>query len=333
MAIWFSTNDENGTEMTVLASRLRAGKHQWDSSSEFFKAEDRNMTGMSLFTDSSGKVYHFNGIGPKGVTGWENLALIMRVSKDNCMTWNGPSAINPRFEVRNQVIDGTIETSGGILVQPCDATPRAKGGGTAIHISSDGGKTWRDPGKNKPFPKFIPGVSGEGTIAGIHAQVVELRDGRLMALGRSSDIDGKMPMSISSDMGKTWIYSPSPFPPITSGQRIVLIRLRDGPILLVSFANSPMSFVNDKGTQFDGKGMFAALSYDEGKSWPVKKLITPGEGYYDGKGWTSWFHTSANQAEPKGYLAAIQSPDKIIHLISSGLYYRFNLKWIETPAD
>ena len=58
------------------------------------------------------------------------------------------------------------------------------------------------------------GAKGEGTIAGIHAKVVELTDGRLLALGRLATINGRMPMSISSDLGKTWTYKASPFPPI-----------------------------------------------------------------------------------------------------------------------
>lgn len=33
----------------------------------------------------------------------------------------------------------------------------------------------------------------------------------------------------------------------------------------------------------------------------------------------------ATHAEPRGYLAATQSPDKVIHLVSSRLHYRFNL--------
>jgi hypothetical protein len=34
-------------------------------------------------------------------------------------------------------------------------------------------------------------------------------------------------------------------------------------------------------------------------------------------------------AEPKGYLVAKQAPDNTIHLLSSGLHYRFNLGWLE----
>ncbi len=62
-----------------------------------------------------------------------------------------------------------------------------------LHVSRDGGKTWTDPGKDKPTPKFTECGKGEGTIAGIHAKVAELNDGRLLAFGRMATIDGKMP--------------------------------------------------------------------------------------------------------------------------------------------
>ena len=77
-------------------------------------------------------------------------------------------------------------------------------------------------------------------------------------------------------------------------------------------------------------GMFAAVSYDEGKTWPVRKLITDGQyRFMDGGAWTGFFETDADRAEPRGYLTMTQSPDGIIHLLSSKNHYRFNLKWLE----
>ena len=38
--------------------------------------------------------------------------------------------------------------------------------------------------------------------------------------------------------------------------------------------------------------------------------------------------SDATHAEPRGYMAATQSLDNLIHLVSSRLYYCFNLAWI-----
>ncbi len=335
LAIWFSTMKEAGTEMTVLASRLRAGKNEWEPASEFFKAKDRNMTGSSLFNDGKGTLYHFNSMGAEGETGWANLAILLRTSRDNGKTWTNARPVAPDIKGRHQVISGTIKTAQGYLIQACDAH-WSSSGGTALHISKDGGSTWTDPGEGIATPKFSEVKSGQGTIAGIHGGVVELKDGRLLAFGRSDNIDGKMPMSISEDLGKTWTYSASPFPPIHSGQRLVLMRLKEGPLLFMSFTHYPdkeggMAFKDADGNTFQGKGMYAALSYDEGKTWPVQKLLTPGTGEFDGGGWTRTFAAAKETAEPRGYLAVTQTPDGIIHLISSRLHYKFNLMWLETP--
>jgi hypothetical protein len=155
-----------------------------------------------------------------------------------------------------------------------------------------------------------------------------------MALGRGDNIGGKMPMSISADGGKSWTYSASEFPPISSGQRLVLMRLREGPILLCSFTGpAGMKFNDGNGRTFKGVGLYAAVSEDEGRTWPVTKLITPGQGSFDGGAWTKLFRADESNAEPKGYLAATQTPDGVVHLISSALHYRFNLAWVRQPPE
>ncbi|MBS3764212.1 MAG: exo-alpha-sialidase, partial [Planctomycetes bacterium] len=305
LTIWFSTEEEAGTEMTILASRFRAAAEEWDPASEFFKAENRNMTGSAVFNDSDGTLYHFNGMGMEGAQGWEHLALLMRSSDDNGVTWTPPRPISSgdRYQRRHQVIAGTTETPDGVWVQPCDGTPEGQGP-TAIHISSDKGRTWVDPG---------------GDIRGIHAGVVGLGGGRLLAFGRGQPLEGRMPESRSDDLGRTWRKKPSPFPAISSAQRLVLLRLREGPLLFVSFTDAAhhkdreqwqgMEFENGDGQTFVGYGMFAVLSFDDGQTWPVRKLMTPGSGTYDGGAWTGEFSAGPTMAEPKGYLAATQTPD------------------------
>lgn len=335
MAIWYSTGSESGTELTVLASRLRAGRSEWDPSSEFLKAVQRNMHGSAIFHDGRGTIHHINGLGPLGGRGWAKLALLQRVSRDNGVTWTAPVAIGPQYKTRHQVISGTLLTRSGDLLQCCDADP-GPNGGTAVHISQDGGRTWLDPGAANPPTEFVAGGQGRGTVAGIHASIVDLTDGRLLALGRGDTIDGRMPQSVSTDDGQAWEYSASPFPPIGGGQRLVLRRLEEGPLLLVSFTASdrsqpeanPLEFINQAGEAFWGHGMYAAVSFDDGRTWPLRKLLTPGAGIWDGGAHTKEFTATPTRAEHAGYLASTQTPDHTIHLISSRLHYRFNLEWL-----
>ena len=296
LAIWFSTDAEAGREMVVLKSLFKNG--QWTPAELFYKVPDRNMTGSALLTLKDGRMLHFNGIGDAGE--WKDLALGMRESTDGGFHWSATELIEPEHCVRHQVIAGPIVTKGGRILLCCDAGPGGEAG-TSLHVSRDGGQTWEDTGS---------------TIAGIHAGIVERKDGSLMAFGRGNAIDGHMPCSISYDGGFTWTYSATEFPPIGSGQRLVLKRLQEGPIMLCSFGEN---------------GLFVALSYDEGATWPVKKLLTDGKTrILDGGAWTGTFTMDATHAEPKGYLACAQTPDGMIHLLSSRVHYRFNLKWIES---
>jgi hypothetical protein len=105
-------------------------------------------------------ICHFNGIGPSGVPGWQDLALVMRTSADHGMTWTAPRPISSgaRYGPRHQVIAGGVALRDGTLVQACDGTHKGDGP-SAVHLSRDRGKTWVDSG---------------GNIRGIHAGVAEL---------------------------------------------------------------------------------------------------------------------------------------------------------------
>ena len=338
LAIWFSCDAESGREMVVLGSRFSKGK--WSPATLFYKVPDRNMTGSSLIRLQDGELLHINGVGNSG--DWQNLALTVRCSRDNGKTWSRGRQVSGHAK-RHQVIAGGILLDDGTIVQPCDAGPEGHDG-TALMLSRDGGHSWLDAAEGlsadaiQGMTEIAAGLTSP-VIAGIHAGVVELNDGSLLALGRGNAVrgaDGKlhMPMSISRDNGRSWRITPSPFPTIDGGQRLVLRRLNEGPLMLVSFTDHQERSA-EKGLDFeDGKGygVFVALSYDEGRTWPVRKLLSDGRSRpLDGGAWTGEFEMDAHHAEPKGYFAATQTPDGIIHILSSRLHYRINLPWILAP--
>ena len=314
LAIWYSCRTEPGRELCILSSRLSRGAAEWDEASPFWDAPDRNDHAPALWADAKGRLFHFNGLSAAAT--WGNLAVILRTSDDSGATWSKARLIMPEHGPRHQPIESVFQTREGFIVLPSDAVSGGAGG-TAIHVSRDGGETWADAG---------------GKAAGIHAGIVQLADGRLMALGRGDSIDGRMPMSLSADLGKTWTYSASPFPPIGGGQRLVLVRLKEGPLFFASFAKE-IPIPDGAGKERPCTGLYAALSMDEGQTWPVRRLITddsPGRPCGTTNG--SQFTLSATSAEPRGYLSVCQAPDGVIHLISSWNHYAFNLAWLKTPA-
>ncbi len=329
LAIWYSCRSEAGRELCIVASRLRYGQEEWEPASPFWDAPDRNDHAPAMWADGHGTIYHFNGLSAAAT--WGNPAIIMRVSTDSGATWSKARLVMSEHGMHHQPVESVFQTREGWIILPCDAVPGGSGG-TAVIIGRDGGKSWFDPGEGKPRPDFREGATG-AWIAGIHAGVTQLKDGRLLAFGRGDSIDGRMPRSISSDLGQTWTYSPSPFPPIGGGQRLILMRLKEGPIFFASFAKKIM-ITDASGQQRPVSGLFAALSTDEGETWQIKRLVSddgpPRE--VDGGGNTGKFTMSHESAEPRGYMSACQTPDGVIHLISSKQHYAFNLAWLSTPA-
>jgi len=329
LAAWYTCAREPGRELGIVAARLPYGQDEWQVASDFWDAPDRNDHATALWVDEKGTIYHFNGLSTAAT--WGSLATILRTSTDNGATWSKARLIMPEHGLHHMPVESVIRTKEGAILVPCDAVTGGSGG-TAVLVSRDDGKTWIDPAEGQPVPAFASGSTGT-TIAGIHAGFVQLSDGRLIAFGRGDAIDGRMPMSVSADLAQSWTYLASPFPGIGGGQRLAILRLAEGPILFCSFGRN-MMITDASGKQQKVSGAFAALSTDEGKTWSVKRLISDDgpSRTVDGGGNTGRFTISANSAEPKGYLSICQTPDRLIHLISSKQHYVFNLAWINTLA-
>jgi len=323
LAVWYSCVDEGGTELCNVASRLRYGSAEWEAASPFWDGADINDHGPKIWWDGKATLYHFaRGRG-------EN---IIRMSTDNGVTWPKLVMADPVGEFGNQV----IKLKDGALVITNDARQ------SSLVFSHDDGKTWDFNDVKKQASDFRPGGKGF-RYPGIHAPIVQLADGRIMAVSRNdppedqAKFDFKTPVSYSADLGKTWTYEATEFPAISSVQRATMIRLSEGAILLCSFTDQWRSWKDRKGLtfkstkgEFTGYGMYAAVSFDEGKTWPVRRLITSGgkDRIVNGIDRVE-FTYGDTMAEPCGYLASTQTRDGNIQLITSKNHYVFNLAWLK----
>ena len=329
LAVWFSCGDEGGPELANLASRLRRGATEWETASPFWDGPDINDHAPKLWFDGERTLFFF----AKSFAG-----DVVRTSTDSGATWSKARLIQPMVEIGNL----PFRTKEGALVLPLDRNPA----GVGVDVSLDGGKTWSfTPAHGKP--DFQPGGGGPRP-AGIHNATAQLADGRLVAYGRFDELDIQekfhlhTPVSYSSDLGKTWTYEESAFPAISTVQRAVLLRLHEGPLLLCSFTDQlrnwkkreGLRFKAADGGEFTGYGLFAAVSFDEGKTWPVQKLITPGGPERTVSGVDrNEFTLSETMAEPSGYLSVCQTRDDLIQLVSSKNHYVFNLAWLKELAS
>jgi len=314
LAIWYTGIGERERNMAICGGRLVYGAQQWQMASPFWDPPDRNDTALSMWFDGKKTIYHFNSLSIS--SNWSRMAVVMRTSADSGATWSSPRLILPEHNGLHQVSEEVIRMNDGSIAITHD-------GGQTLWVSSDEGLTWSNPG---------------GTIRGNHPGVAQLEDGTLIGLGRGSAIDRKMPMSISTDGGKSFSYKATELLPIKGGQRLVILRLKEGPLFIASFGNpfdepeAPVMVTDSLGNKHPVGELFGAVSFDGGKTWPYKRIITD-----DGPPHTiectdgGAITLSGRSSEHRAYLSVCQGLDGLIHLISSRQHYAFNLKWLTTP--
>ncbi|MHC4646267.1 MAG: SUMF1/EgtB/PvdO family nonheme iron enzyme [Planctomycetota bacterium] len=308
LTVWYTCDSERNWELGQAASRLRWGDDEWQPASPFWDAPDRNDHAPALWFDGKDTIYHFTGLS----YGDEHreMAMVMRTSTDSGATWSKARMIVPQFRRGNMPSEPVFRMDDGRIVLTVD-------GPNTLWMSADEGLTWTNPG---------------GDIPGIHAGVAQLADGRILAFSRGGEINGMMARSISGDGGKTFKSAASEFPHVDGGQRLVLLRLKEGPLFFGSFADKGIMITDAGGRQREVRGLFGAVSLDGGKTWPHKRLITddgPGRPVECTNG--GLFTMSQSNGEYQGYMAVCQGLDGVIHLISSRVHYSFNLKWLMTP--
>ena len=197
------------------------------------------------------------GLGRDSITTW------ITTSKDDGATWSKPLDITATTKRPpwTEILHGPgvgIEMRSGRLVIPCGKTDGGPWCNFAIY-SDDHGKTWQLSDN-----ELGPGVN--------ETQVVELADGTLLLNMRSEDPKkGCRIGATSKDGGKTWS---EPFDvrelPDTCCQASMLRYTwadQQGGKSRILFSN-PVKTGRYEGT--------VRLSYDEGKTWPVAKLIHKG---------------------------------------------------------
>jgi sialidase-1 len=186
-------------------------------------------------------------------------------SNDEGATWAGPANITKSVNQRgwNRIIPGPgvgIQMRSGRLMIPCN---HVVGKETADHViySDDHGKSWR--------------LGGSTEAETDEDQIVELADGSLMLNIRNYREKGHRGISLSKDGGMTWskvTSDPTLIEPVCQAS---LIRYTLSP----AFTKNRLLFSNP-GARDKRIKMTVRLSYDEGNTWPVAKLLNLGPSGY-----------------------------------------------------
>ncbi|MEO8025235.1 MAG: SUMF1/EgtB/PvdO family nonheme iron enzyme [Bryobacteraceae bacterium] len=293
---------------TFVISRLRFGAEQWDFPELFYDFADVNDQSALLWNDNGTVRFFGGGVGLTGVP------FRMQSSTNSGATWSQvqfPLLKGPVGGISPQPITNAFRMPDGAMYLSSDAV----GGESLLWESRDNGVTWSDTG---------------GRTAGRHTAFVALKDGILALGGKNTNIDGYMPQATSHDRGRTWVdVRKTPFPALSSNQRPTVVRLASGRIFLAA------DYQDREGKQPKGiteKGVFVALSDDEGRTWKMKKLpgALPHEAFTLGvrPEWNDPRHGEGTL----GYAVATQAPNGVIHLISSmnhpSQHFELNEAWI-----
>ena len=194
-----------------------------------------------------------------------------------------------------------IQMRSGRLVIPCNHVIGAEVTNHVIY-SDDHGKTWRLGGSTDPNTD--------------ENQLVELADGSLLLNIRNYREKGHRGISMSKDGGLTWspvVSDPTLIEPVCMAS---LIRYTNSP----PYTKNRLLFSNPA-TQTERIRMTIRVSYDEGKTWPVAKLLNAG---------------------PSGYSCLTVLPDMTIGClyergdrssIEKLTFARFSLNWLTDGAD
>lgn len=187
----------------------------------------------------------------------DDLQTLARTSTDNGKTWSKPIDLTgvardmQDAQWRASIVGpgGMIQTRSGRLLAPIWTSPF---GNLAIY-SDDHGKSWQR-GQRVPGGSF-----------GDEDQMVELADGRILLDIRQNHGDARR-RSTSSDGGQTWSKT-------TGGEAVTPCACAIERLTLATTADrNRILWTGPKGP--GRKTLVARISYDEGVSFPVERVLS-----------------------------------------------------------
>ena len=273
LACWFAGSDEGNADISIAVARLKAGESTWSRGEIVSDDPSRSEQNPSLFLTPDGEIWlmytaqtsrtpehnpHFN---------LQYTAEIRRkISTDNGDTWGPTETMFSRpgsfCRQKIQVLSNGRWVFGNWICFP-DET-RCGSDITVVQISDDQGKTWREV--------EMPDSAGR-----VHANLIETAPGELTALLRSRFADN-IYISYSKNYGDSWTAPVRTCLP-NNNSSISAVRLQSGCLALIYNA---VRFNDDTSRTVwphQRCPVTFALSEDNGKTWPFKRIIEMGEGF------------------------------------------------------
>ncbi len=271
LCCWFAGSYEGSADIHIICSRLPMGAAAWLPPVDISNDPTRSEQNPSLFYGPDHKVWAMYTAQLDRQAGKDNMQFtsVVRCQKsaDGGATWGDYETVFPEegtfCRQPIQILKNGRWIFGNWICT--DSVDGLSGDPTAFRISDDEGKTWRRVD--------MPQSHGR-----VHANVVEMDDGHLLAFMRSREADF-IYRSETIDWGDSWsVPQPTPLP--NNNSSISALRLQSGR---VAIAYNPTSTPNPQPGKAAWPGLRCpvaiALSEDGGLTFPLIRWMERGEGY------------------------------------------------------
>lgn len=298
LCAWFAGSFEGSADISIVCARLSKSSGKWEEPVQVSNDKNRSEQNPSLFLSPEGEVWlvytsQLDRVNDK--TNMQYTSVIKyQKSLDNGKSWQKSEVLfnNPGSFCRQAI---QILTNGRWIFSNwlCfdDKTANASDY-TVFQISDDQGQNWKTV--------IMPESQGR-----VHANIVELEPGHLIAFMRSRAADF-IYSSESFDNGDSWQVPQATVLP-NNNSSISAIKTNSGKIAI---AYNPTRSKNKKSDQATWPGLrcpiAVALSEDGGKTWPLKRKVEMGEGFFGAENQTN------NKQYEYPYL--IQDQSDVLHL-------------------
>ncbi|MCR5085340.1 MAG: exo-alpha-sialidase [Succinivibrionaceae bacterium] len=271
LCAWFAGSFEGAPDVSIVCARLEPGADTWGEPALVSGDPERSEQNPSLFLAPSGEVWAMYTAQLGRAAGKDNMQFTSQVRRQR--STDGGRTFGPydtMFPEQGTFCRQPIQVlSGGRMIFGnwiCTDSPDGLSGDpTAFRISDDGGATWRRVD--------MPRSNGR-----VHANVVELAPGHLVAFMRSREADF-IYRSESRDNGDSW-DEPVPTPVPNNNSSISAIRLQSGRIAI---ACNPTCTSNPQPGVAAWPGLRCpvaiAISEDGGRTFPLMRSMELGEGF------------------------------------------------------
>lgn len=302
LAAWFGGSDEGNQDIDILLSRVEPSG-AWSSAVPVTDDPVRSDQNPSLFAAPDGNVwlvYSSQMSRQSGIPEDFNLQFTSvvkrRVSTDGGRTFGAAETL---FEREGTFCRQPIQvlSSGrwifGTWLCFDDAT-RNGSDVPVLQISDDAGASWR--------PVEIPRAAGR-----VHPNVVELSPGHLVTVLRSRFADWVY-VSRSTDDGESWTEPEATELP-NNNAGLSAFTLPSGRLAVVSNEEQFNTEFGRVVWPYERTRLTIAVSDDGGRTWPVRRIVEPGDGF------TGTANLRSNRRHE--YPHAVVSTDGRIHIAYS----------------